>query len=87
MHYASMGLRIEAYPRNGRTKGTEENEIVAERHTGSTAGMVAHSPAKAAVYGAVHLVFPHLHIIDQRSDIAEHSRITPLLYPVIYNIV
>ena len=82
-----MGLRIEAHSRDGRPEGTEKNEIVAERHTGSTAGMVAHSPASAAVYGAVHLVFPHLHIIDQRSDIAEHSRITPFYSPVIYNIV
>ena len=82
-----MGLRIEAHARDGRPESGKKNEIVAERHTGRASGVSAHSPAKAAIYGAVHLVFPHLHFIDQRSDIAEHSRITPLLYPVIYNIV
>jgi hypothetical protein len=83
MHHAPSGLRIEFFTRNSRPESGKKDEIVAERHAGRASGVSAHSPAKTAVNGAEHLVFPHFHLIDQRSYIAEHI-LTPHFYPVIY---
>ena len=72
-----MGLGIEFFSRDRCPKGAEKDEIVAERHAGGTAGVVTHGAAQTAVYGAVHFVFPHPHIADQRPDVAKHRRLSP----------